>query len=254
MSRIALILLVVWAASSPPAAAGVLVIDPGHGGSANSGSNEGRTLSSCNNAISPGGLKEKDLTLELSLEIQHQIEQLTASDKELELACILTRDSDENPDFASRSEVCANLPEPPLAIVSIHFNASKEARSTGTVAMVEHPSRNPNYETDVQVARELTKVVSDEVSAFFNGSRPREPITDEHLHGGQGSNFFYQLRLRPETSGVPKCFLEVEFIDRPDAEEQLLHRRREAFPKIARAIALWFKDYSRQRGTELLLN
>jgi len=237
---------VISAASLPSAAAGVLVIDPGHGGSANSGSNEVRTLSSCNNAISPGGLKEKDLTLELSLEIKRQIEQLAASDKELELACILTRDGDENPDFASRADVCANLPEPPLAIVSIHFNASKGARSIGTVAMVEHPDRNPNYEKDVQLANELTKVVSDEVAAFLVGSRPREPITDEHLHKGKGSNFFYQLRLRPKTSGVPKCFLEVEFIDRPDTEERLLYRRKEAFPKIARAIALWFKDYSRR--------
>ncbi len=244
MSKIASILLVAWAASICLAAAGILVVDPGHGGSANSGSNELRTLSSCNNATSPGGLKEKDLTLELSVEIRRQIELLSASEEESELTCILTRDSDENPDFASRAEVCASLPKRPLAIISIHFNASKGARSTGTVAMVEHPSRNPNYETDLQLGRELTQVVSNEVAPFFNGSQAREIITDEHLHGGKGSNFFYQLRLRPETRGVPKCFLEVEFIDRPDTEEQLLRRRNEGFPRIARAIALWFKDYS----------
>ena len=48
-----------------PAIAGqhVVVIDPGHGGGADSGSQAARTLSASNNATTPGGLREKDLTL-----------------------------------------------------------------------------------------------------------------------------------------------------------------------------------------------
>lgn len=42
----------------------IIVIDAGHGGSKPSGTQAARTLSSPNNAASPGGLKEKDLTLE----------------------------------------------------------------------------------------------------------------------------------------------------------------------------------------------
>jgi N-acetylmuramoyl-L-alanine amidase len=45
----------------------VVVIDPGHGGNSPAGSNQDFTLSSPNNARTPSGLKEKDLTLELAL-------------------------------------------------------------------------------------------------------------------------------------------------------------------------------------------
>lgn len=228
-------------------AADFLVIDPGHGGSANSGSQALKTLSSWNNANSPSGIKEKDLTLELSVEIRRQIELLSGSLPGRKLACILTRETDENPDFAERAEKCAELPYPPTAIISIHFNASEGSKSTGTVAMVEHPSRNDNSGADLLIASQLTRTVSDEIANFFKGAQAREPITDEHLHGGRGSNFFYQLGLHPDLKGVPKCFLEVEFIDRSDTESQLLLKREEAFPKIARAIALWFAQYSDAR-------
>ena len=68
----AFLLLPLLLATCLPACAGhhIVVIDPGHGGRSDSGSQSARTLSSSNNATSPAGLQEKDLTLELSLEIK----------------------------------------------------------------------------------------------------------------------------------------------------------------------------------------
>ncbi len=51
-----------------------VAIDPGHGGGGDSGTQSARTLSASNNATSPAGLHEKDLTLELSLEVKKQLE------------------------------------------------------------------------------------------------------------------------------------------------------------------------------------
>jgi hypothetical protein len=45
---------------------------------------------------------------------------------------------------------------------------------------------------------------------------------------------------------VPKCFLEVEFIDREDVENGLLKNRKETFPEIARAIAACLAVYISQ--------
>lgn len=63
----AVFLLILLFAGSAAAGDRIIVIDAGHGGSKPSGTQAARTLSSPNNAVSPGGLKEKDLTLELAL-------------------------------------------------------------------------------------------------------------------------------------------------------------------------------------------
>ena len=73
--KLALLLVLALGASSY-AGQHVVVIDPGHGGGGDSGSQSARTLSASNNATSPGGLHEKDLTLELSLEIRRQLDAL----------------------------------------------------------------------------------------------------------------------------------------------------------------------------------
>jgi N-acetylmuramoyl-L-alanine amidase len=222
-----------------PAAAGQhrVVIDPGHGGGGDAGSQAARSLSASNNATSPSGLLEKDLTLELSLEIKKQIAALASAHRGTRIECVLTRTDDRNPDFAKRAAICAAGRIVPAAIVSIHFNASTAHHSLGTLAMVHHKGVNPNYERDHAFATGLTRATHAAVARFLPASVARETIPDNHLHHGSGSNFFYQLDLRPALKAVPKCFLEVEFIDRRDVDQQLLQHRQETFPVIARAIA-----------------
>lgn len=205
------------------------VIDPGHGGKAPSGSQAERTLSSPNNARSPSGLLEKDLTLELALLVEKK---LVGSP----VRAVLTRRDDTNPDFAERARVAAELPTPPIAIVSLHFNAL-DGKHKGTLGMISSRERNPNYAADENFARELSSEVSAVVGRYVSGSRAKPVIGDGHLHGGKGSNVFHQLAKNRSLDSVPKCFLEVEFIDSDEVEKKLLARRAEAFDEIAEAIA-----------------
>ena len=227
-----------------------VVIDPGHGGQHDAGSQAGRTQSASNNATSPSGLLEKDLTLELSLEIKKQLEVLSSAHRGTRVECVLTRSGDSNPDFARRAAVCAATQPAPAAIVSIHFNASTRHDSLGTLAVIPHAGSNPNYQTDRAFALGLIQAAHGAVARFVAGSPAREPIPDNHLHRGSGSNFFYQLGLRPALGPVPKCFLEVEFMDRGDSDRALLQHRKEAFPAIARAIAGYLYDYCGRAGRD----
>ena len=228
-----------------PAMAGEyrVVIDPGHGGGGDSGSQAARTLSASNNANSPGGLHEKDLTLELALEVRNQVAALAAAHRGTRIDCVMTRTTDSNPDFGKRADLCAAGKNPPSAIFSIHFNASENHGALGSLAVVQQKSANPNFDKDQSFATGLTRAAHAGVATYLPASKTREPISDAHLHGGSGSNFFYQLNRRPTLRAVPKCFLEVEFIDRRDVDQKLLQHRKEAFPAIARAIAEYLYAY-----------
>lgn len=211
-----------------------VLIDPGHGGTEISGSAAARTLSSPNNAKTPSGLLEKDLALELCKEISLSL-------KRKGFNVVMTRMDDSNPDFGKRALIASQVR--PSAIVSVHFNASKGHSALGTLSMIAAEERNPNYATDLAFAQGLTQAISGAVSRFVSGSKPRAVISDEHLHGGLGSNFFHQLTEFSELRDTPKCFLEVEFIDRSDVEKQLIARRKEAFPQIADALADYLSNY-----------
>ena len=222
-----------------------IVIDPGHGGRADSGSMAARTLSASNNATSPGGLREKDLTLELSRLVAARVETLSR-ERGTPIRAVLTRMDDTNPDFARRAQACADAT--PACIVSIHFNATGgSAKAQGSLAMTAAPARNPNFEADRAFATGLTAACSAAVRRFVPESRPRAPITDAHLHGGQGSNFFFQLARHPTLTRTPKCFLEVEFIDHPAVQRELLDRRAEAFPALADALAAQLVEFALPR-------
>jgi N-acetylmuramoyl-L-alanine amidase len=229
------LLLAVMAEAAPVEK--IVVIDPGHGGKSHSGSQAERTLSSSNNARSPSGILEKKLTLELSLEIKKQLDALSRENPKTKVTCVLTRQDDSNPDFAKRATVCAKHAAGLAAIVSIHFNASNNHKSLGTLAVIRDKKINANYERDDTFAKGLIAATSTGVSNFVKNSKPLSPISDGHLHGGMGSNFFHQLGLHASLKRVPKCFLEIEFMDRVDVDRQLLSQRTEAFPEVAKHIA-----------------
>ncbi|MEI6656231.1 MAG: hypothetical protein WCP45_15825, partial [Verrucomicrobiota bacterium] len=144
--------------------------------------------------------------------------------------------------------LCAAGKKPPAAIFSIHFNASEKHDALGSLTVVRHKNVNTNYQRDQAFAIGLTRATHAAVAKFLPASKARDPISDAHLHNGAGSNFFYQLGLHPALREVPRCFLEVEFIDRRDVEQKLLQHRKEAFPAIARAIAAYLYEYCGQLG------
>src|SRR3954447_16685372 len=73
------------------AAERVVIIDAGHGGGHDSGTDAERSLSAANNATSPGGLKEKDLPLELAVAVRDQIAGRAAAHPQTKLICRLRR-------------------------------------------------------------------------------------------------------------------------------------------------------------------
>jgi N-acetylmuramoyl-L-alanine amidase len=95
----------------------MIVIDPGHGGTAPIGN------SSPNNAKGPRGTLEKTLTLDIGLRMQAAltVRGLTAR---------VTRDSDVNLALKARAEVARAVRAP--VFVSIHFNGANDPSVQGT--------------------------------------------------------------------------------------------------------------------------
>lgn len=226
----------------------VILIDPGHGGSSTAGSLETRSNSSSNNAVSPGGLREKDLTLEFSL-ILHDAILEAARKKQKIVGVLLTRQNDTNLDFIQRAAIC-DRPDT-ACVVSIHFNASGGGKASGSLAMISDRKRNRNYEADERFARALASACHAGVRQFLPDSKDRGVIPDGHLHGGLGSNFFFQMARHRNLATVPKCFLEVEFIDNPQVEKALLSGdRRAKFATVAEPIANFLVEHATSRKDE----
>ena len=99
----------------------VVVIDAGHGGTAAVGD------SSPNNATSPSGLLEKNLTLEVTL---HAAAALSARGHDVRL----TRTTDVNLGLADRARVGKDSRA--TAFVSIHFNGFADPSVQGTETWV----------------------------------------------------------------------------------------------------------------------
>lgn len=224
----------------------VLVIDPGHGGSSRAGHLGERSSSSPNNASSPGGLKEKDLTLEFSFLLKEAILQ-ESTRRGATVGVVMTREKDVNLDFLQRAAIC-NRPDT-ACVVSIHFNASGGSGATGSLALIAAENRNPNYRLDRIFAEGLAEACAEGVKPFLPGSKCRGVITDDHLHGGAGSNFFFQLLRHPQLTKVPKCFLEVEFIDNVTVEKAILSGdRARKFRAVVKPIAVYLLDYLAANG------
>ncbi|MEM9015380.1 MAG: N-acetylmuramoyl-L-alanine amidase [Verrucomicrobiota bacterium] len=224
-------------AENPP----VIMIDPGHGGNAVAGSLSKRSNSSPNNAISPSGILEKDLTLEFSLILHDEILKRATASGHL-VGVLLTRTDDRNLDFVERAAIC-NRPDT-ACVVSIHFNAGGGGKASGSLALIAIEERNPSYDLDRRFGLGLASACNRGVRQFLPHSKDRGVITDGHLHGGLGSNFFFQMLRHDRLREVPKCFLEIEFMDNPSVEKVLLSGDRAAkFRSVAKPIAGYLLDW-----------
>lgn len=220
------------ASSSPK----TVVIDPGHGGAADAGSDSAKNKSTNNNATSATlRIKEKDLTLTLSKLIAERINSSEAA-AQGKIKAVLTRQVDNNIDFAKRAGVAAHANA--SCYVAIHFNSDNSQRVSGPRAVIQQRSRNPNYEADEGFGRALAKAV-ERASKTFRPQTPAASVHDDHeLHNGWGSYLFHQLSLSPKTKLIPSCHLEVEFLDNRDLEQPFfVDRKDEIFAAWASAIA-----------------
>ncbi|HEX8281788.1 MAG TPA: N-acetylmuramoyl-L-alanine amidase [Pyrinomonadaceae bacterium] len=182
---------------------GTIVIDPGHGGSAEVGG------SSHNNARSPSGVLEKNLTLRMAFLVREAL-QHAATIGGHTVKIILTRETDKNLGLAARARVAKDNSAD--LFLCIHFNASETHKARGVETLVDRKTRpNPKHAADVGFAQKVQ-------TAVFNAIKAHDPKTRDRGVKDQGLMVLNHAHLGSKARG---CLCEVEFLDHPAADELL---------------------------------
>lgn len=181
-----------------------VVIDPGHGGSADIGN------SAWNNAVSYSQVLEKTMTLELSIGICNALRNL-ANSNSAQIRIFLTREDDSNLGLSNRAAIAKS--QNADIFLSIHFNDFDENRGgvRGTESYVCPRSINSNFEANMRLATSIQNATFSSIQQLDSNARDR---------GVKEGNY---VVLREENLGskVSACLLEVEFIDNQQVDQLL---------------------------------
>ena len=195
----------------------IIVIDPGHGGTARVGG------SSPNNATGPNGLLEKAVTLDVALRLHARFQSTSHQ-------VLLTRDSDTNLGLADRARVARDNNAD--AFVSIHCNGAGDATIQGTETWIHN---NATRDSDLLAGSVQQRLVA------ATGHRDR---------GVKKANFGV-LNPRHHLQATAACLAEISFLTDP-AEE--LRLGQEAYKDgIAEALEQALLDFEARAARELLL-
>ena len=195
---------------------GTIVIDPGHGGNVEVGG------SSHNNARSPSGVLEKNLTLRMAFLVRDALQQAATIGGHT-IKIILTRDTDKNVGLADRARVAKNNNAD--LFLCIHFNASVKHNARGVETLVDRKNRNTNHAADVAFAQKIQ-------TAVVNAIRAHDTKTRDRGVKDQGLGVLNDVHLGGRARG---CLCEVEFLDFP-AVDALLNLN-ENSPQVRQDIA-----------------
>ena len=210
-----------------PDVRGVVVLDPGHGGTEKVGG------SSPNNATSASGILEKTMTLELAKLVRKELKAISADTPDSAIRVHLTRTGDTNLGLADRARVASAKRAD--VFLSIHFNGfNRSARGTETWILSE-ANGNVNEADDRALAE---RVQSNMISALMRhdpGARNRGVKDTQRL------GVLKDIHLGNSRNDHPTraCLVEVEFID-VNAVDELLNtgpNARDVHNDIARALA-----------------
>ena len=203
---------------------GVVVIDPGHGGNVEVGG------SSPNNARSPSGVLEKNITLRMGFLIREELKSASIAGGH-NIKVILTREVDKNLGLTARANVAkenkADL------FLSVHCNASEGHNARGVETLIRPVSAgNTNHAEDKGFAQKIQ-------TAVFKAIEAHDPNTKDRKVKDQVLGVLKDQHLGANTRA---CLLEIEFID-VKAVDQLLNIgptspevRRDIAKAIAKAI------------------
>lgn len=172
----------------------IVVIDAGHGGSVEIGG------SSPNNATSPSGVLEKNITLGMAFLVHDAILEASQSGGH-NIRVILTRDADVNLGLAARANVAKRNNAD--MFLSIHCNASTQHNARGVETLVSPQAVNANFVADKRFAGRIQKAV-------LGAIKGHDPLTKDRRVKEQ------KLRvLRDDSLGrkARACLVELEFID-----------------------------------------
>ena len=186
---------------------GIIVIDPGHGGT------EDADHSNFNHATShTSGILEKELTLDFGLRTRAKLRSSRTSER-LNLRIYMTRTIDENKPGLERANMGRDKGADVL--LSIHFNGFNGI-ARGTETWIRRPSDNVNYNLDEALAQRVNDAVFNAVFSHDQGARNRGVKTARFAVLGdhaQGNSADY--------SPLRSALLEVEFIDNQVVDELL---------------------------------
>jgi N-acetylmuramoyl-L-alanine amidase len=178
----------------PSKLTGVVVIDPGHGGTHEVGG------SSANNAISFSGVPEKVMTLQLAFLVRQALND-AATKGGHNIKVIMTRETDKNLGLAARAQVAktnkANI------FLAIHFNGfNKKSRGTETLVRTK-AAGNVNHAADTAFAKRIQ-------SAMFNVIKSHDANAKDRGVKDQILGVLKDKDLGPTPRA---CLAEIEFID-----------------------------------------
>lgn len=184
-------------------AKGTVVIDPGHGGALETGG------SSANNATSPSGILEKNMTLRLGLLLRDAIKAAATAGGHT-VKVVMTRETDKNLGLTARANV-AKANDADL-FLCIHFNASIAHNARGVETLVRPKSAgNTNHADDTSFAKKIQAAVFGAIKAH-DGTTKDRGVKDQVLG---------VLKDAALGNGVRACLVEVEFIDTKAVDELL---------------------------------
>jgi N-acetylmuramoyl-L-alanine amidase len=177
---------------------GIVVIDAGHGGNAVVGG------SSPNNAVSPTGVREKDVTLDMARRVRTALQ---AVNNHI-IRVHMTRDADVNVGINARAHVARDNGADLL--LSIHMNGVTNAAVRGTVAIVRaNANGNVNRVEDAAFAR---RMVDASLGAITNSNDRGVADDTATPHGSLGILNDNNLGNTAAFHPIRSCLLEVEFL------------------------------------------
>jgi N-acetylmuramoyl-L-alanine amidase len=196
---------------------GVVVLDPGHGGTQPNGG------SSANNAISKSGVKEKKLTLDFCLILRDELmtQAKAASER---INAILTRETDVNPYLVERAKVAADNKAD--VFLCLHFNGLDNPAVRGCETYFRAKEKNNlNLEEDLAFAEAVQAALFGAIAALDSKAKDRglKPDTDS----GPGGLTVLDDKLlgnakRPRPEMCRSAYIEAEFITNPAVDTLLV--------------------------------
>jgi N-acetylmuramoyl-L-alanine amidase len=182
-------------------AKGIVVIDPGHGGSLDTGG------SSKNNAVSPSGVLEKNMTLRFAFLVRDALQEAATLGGH-DIKIFLTRDTDINLGLSARAAIGKSKKAD--VFLSIHFNGFNHT-ARGTETLISPKAINSNHAADKALAQRVQTAAFNAIKAHDSNAKSRG-VKDQKL------GVLNQASLGTKARG---CMIEVEFIDVPAVDTLL---------------------------------
>lgn len=218
----------------------VIVIDPGHGGTADVAG------SSRNNAIAASGVLEKTLTLEWANTLKTHLEseaiqEIFRGKGYCEVKILLTRTTDVNVTATNRRKVAGDNKADIL--ISLHFNGfNRRARGTETYYRDPANGQQANAGDDRALATAVNTAAYQAIAAVDTAASNRGVKPDTQT-GHRAISVLKDPGRGLSGRMCRSCLLEAEFIDNPTVDTLLVSgasaatNRSAVMLAVARALA-----------------